>query len=247
MIVRAARGPEIGALAARAGFDALYVDLEHSPLSLETTAIICTASRHAGVVPLVRTPGLDPALIARVLDLGAQGIIVPQVSSADEAARAVAAARFPPLGHRSYSAALPALDFHRHAARDAMSMLNRNTLVGVMLESRQALDRAADIAAVDGLDFLMLGAGDLAIDAAPDIGQVDDAWLCDRIAHLGSVCRQHGRALALGGLAERPAVLQQALKDGAQLVSLGSDVTLLLAGARAALATLSIGGERSAP
>src|SRR5271165_4679784 len=99
MTVRLVRGIEIARIAKSAGFDSLYVDMEHSSFSLDTTGQICIAALEAGVTPLVRVPGV--ADVSRVLDAGALGVIAPHVQSADDARRYVAAAKFPPLGHRS--------------------------------------------------------------------------------------------------------------------------------------------------
>ncbi len=101
MTVRLVRGIEIARIAATAGFDTLYVDLEHSSFSLETTGQICMAALEAGIAPFVRVPANTPDYISRVLDGGALGIIAPHVGSAQEARAVVKAAKFPPLGERS--------------------------------------------------------------------------------------------------------------------------------------------------
>lgn len=97
MTVRLVRGVEIAALAKTAGVDSIYIDLEHCAFSLDTTSQICMACLAVGVAPFVRVPGIDPALIARILDGGALGIIVPHVESAAEAAAVVQAAKYPGL------------------------------------------------------------------------------------------------------------------------------------------------------
>ena len=101
MTVRLVRGVEIARIAKTAGFDTLYVDIEHSSFSLETTSQICIAALEVGIAPFVRVPGV--AEIQRVLDGGALGVIAPHVGSADGGARGRAAAKFPPLGERSAS------------------------------------------------------------------------------------------------------------------------------------------------
>src|SRR5579884_2859554 len=95
MTVRLIRGIEIARLAKTAGFDSLYVDLEHASFSLETTGRICIAALEAGITPFVRVPGR--AEVARVLDAGALGVIAPHVHSAADARAYVRAAKFPPL------------------------------------------------------------------------------------------------------------------------------------------------------
>src|SRR5262249_56099022 len=111
MRVRLGRGVEIARLAAPAGFDMIYVDLEHSTLTLEATGQICQAALSAGVTPMVRVPANTPEYIQRVLDAGALGIIAPGVRSAEEARAVVAASKFAPLGERGAGGALPQLQF----------------------------------------------------------------------------------------------------------------------------------------
>src|SRR5438552_4132092 len=98
MTVRLVRGVEIARLAATAGFDTLYVDVEHSSFSLETTGQICMAALAAGIAPFVRVPANTPDYIARVLEGGALGVIAPHVHSAGEAKAVVRAAKSAPLG-----------------------------------------------------------------------------------------------------------------------------------------------------
>src|SRR5215472_144074 len=101
MTVRLVRTIEIARIARTAGFDTLYVDLEHSSFSLETCGQICMAALEAGIAPFVRVPANTPDYISRVLDGGALGVIAPHIRSADEAKAVVRAAKFPPLGERS--------------------------------------------------------------------------------------------------------------------------------------------------
>src|ERR1700759_4729201 len=102
MNLRLARTVDIAMVAKAGGYDALYVDMQHAPYSIETTATICAASIAMGITPLVRVPARDNGeWMARVLDGGAQGVIAPDVGTAAHAADVVKACRFPPLGQRS--------------------------------------------------------------------------------------------------------------------------------------------------
>src|SRR5262245_23239590 len=107
MTVRLVRTVEIAAIAKTAGFDSIYIDAEHSSFSLDTTSQICMASLGAGVTPFVRVPSTAPDYISRVLDGGALGVIAPHIQAAQDAARIVRAAKYPPLGDRSFSGSLP--------------------------------------------------------------------------------------------------------------------------------------------
>jgi 2-keto-3-deoxy-L-rhamnonate aldolase RhmA len=145
MTVRLIRTIEIARIARTAGFDSLYVDLEHSSFSLETCGQICMAAVEAGIAPFVRVPANTPDYIARVLEGGALGIIAPHVHSADEAQTVVRAAKFSPLGERSNAGGLPHLHFRTFPAPEAYAALNDATMVIVQFESAAALDKTEEI------------------------------------------------------------------------------------------------------
>jgi len=230
MTVRMARGPEIGRIAATAGFDTLYIDLEHSALSLETTALVCTVAREAGVVPLVRVPALDAALIGRVLDVGAMGIIAPQIQSAADAQRAVSCCRYPPQGERSIATGLPLLHHRSFPAPEACAALNAAVFVAVMIETPHALAHAGAIAAVDGIDMLFVGAQDLAGAMGwPDAER--DAALEAAFDQVLAAAQPHGKTVGAGGVAGKPALLQRLVSQGVRYISTGTDLSFLLSAA----------------
>jgi len=111
MQVRLVESIEIAQIARTAGYDSLYVDVEHSTIGLRQTGQICMAALAAGVTPFVRVPSCGPEFVSRVLDGGAMGIIAPHITSAPAAEQVVAMAKFPPVGHRSVSVGLPQLQF----------------------------------------------------------------------------------------------------------------------------------------
>src|SRR5918997_3711892 len=116
MTVRLVRGVEIVRIAKTAGFDAIYVDLEHSSFSFDTTGQICMMALEAGIAAFVRVPTNRPEYIARALDGGAMGVIAPDGRTAEEARAIVSAAKFPPLGQRGVSGGLPHLQFRTFPA-----------------------------------------------------------------------------------------------------------------------------------
>src|SRR5262245_30633580 len=111
MTIRLVRTVDIAAIAHTAGFDSVYIDMEHSSITLEAAGQICMACSHLGVTPLVRLPGLDPFFVARVMDAGAMGIVVPGVQSVGEARAAVRAVKHAPLGERSFAGSAPQLHY----------------------------------------------------------------------------------------------------------------------------------------
>src|SRR6201997_4108426 len=186
MTVRLIRGIEIARIAKTAGFDSLYVDLEHSSFSLETTGQICMAALEVGITPLVRVPGV--AEVSRVLDAGALGVIAPHVQSADDARAYVAAAKFPPLGERSAAGPLPHLHYRAFPAAQADAALNATTLLMVQFESADALTNADAIAAVEGVDMVMIGSNDLLANLGLP-GQYEHPRLQEAYATTITACR----------------------------------------------------------
>ena len=204
LIVRLFDGPEIGRIAATAGLDALYVDLEHSPVAAIRQPHLQRHPRGGRDAAGARARHRRRADRPRV-DGGALGIIAPQVESAADAARVVACCRHPPRGRRSYAGGQAALGYRDLPQAEAMAALDASVLTAVMIESRNALDAVEAIASVDGLDLLFIGAHDLAADLA---GQWDHRRCCERWPHPPGLpgC---GQGAGPGGLAGQPALLRE--------------------------------------
>lgn len=226
MTVRLVGGIEIARIAKTAGFDSLYVDLEHSSFSLETTSQICMAALTVGITPLVRVP--DVAAVPRVLDCGALGIIGPHVRSAEEAHDYVRAAKYPPLGERSNAGALPHLQYRAFAAAEANAALDAATMVIVQFESDEALIRADEIAAVDGVDMVLIGTNDLLADWGIP-GQYEHPRVREAYEITIAACRRHGKHVGVGGFATRPHLAADFVRMGARYVSTGTDLGFLIA------------------
>jgi 2-keto-3-deoxy-L-rhamnonate aldolase RhmA len=226
MTVRLVSGIEIARIAKTAGFDSLYVDMEHSSFSLATTGQICMAALAAGVTPLVRVPGT--AEVSRVLDGGALGVIAPHVRSAAEAREYVTAAKFPPLGERSAAGPLPHLHYRSFPAGEADAALNAATLLMVQFESDEALAKADEIAAVEGVDMVMIGTNDLLADWGLP-GQFEHPRVRQAYAKTIAACRKHGKHVGVGGLSSRPQLAAEFVAMGARYVSTGTDLGFLLA------------------
>jgi len=230
MTVRLTRGIEIARLAATAGFDSLYVDLEHSSLSLETTSQICIAALNVGIAPFVRVPQLE--LIGRVLDGGALGIIVPDVRNAAAAREAVRAAKYPPLGERGFATALPHFEFRSLPAREAYPALDAATMVIVQFESAEAIDHAEAIFATAGVDMALFGTNDLTADLGIP-GDYESPKVRDAYARAIAAANKHGKHVGVGGLGSQPKLIAEFVKMGARYVSTGTDLGFLLSAATA--------------
>jgi 4-hydroxy-2-oxoheptanedioate aldolase len=228
MTIRLTRGAEIARLAKTAGFDMIYIDLEHSTITLDTTGQICLAALSAGVVPMVRVPANTPEYIQRVLDGGALGIIAPGIRSAKEAREVVKAVKYPPLGERGAGGALPHLEYRSFPTAEANAALNDATMVIVQFESAEALEHADEIAAVGGVDMVLIGINDM-LASMGLAGQYEHPKVREAYARTIEACRKQGKYVGVGGLSTRPKLQAEFVAMGARMISSGTDIQFLLA------------------
>jgi 2-keto-3-deoxy-L-rhamnonate aldolase RhmA len=226
-----ARTPEIPAIAAACGYDAVYVDLEHTSTSLDTAAMLCASALGSGISGLVRVPSHDPSVIARVLDNGAVGIIVPHVNSSHEAQAIVDAARFPPVGHRSISGPNAVSGYGAISASELTAVLERRTVVAVMIETPEAVEASSAIAAVDGLDMILLGPSDLTAEMGIH-GQYENEHFHRAVDSVAAACREHGVALGVAGI-KSVDLLKRFVGLGLRFISAGTDVGMMTEAATA--------------
>jgi 4-hydroxy-2-oxoheptanedioate aldolase len=230
MTVRLTRTAEIARVASSAGFDMLYIDLEHSALTLDATAQICMAAQDQGVMPAVRVPANTPEYISRVLDIGAMGVIAPHVRSAEEARAVVRAAKLPPQGERSNTGLFPQLHYRSFPAAETCAAINEATMVIVQFESADCLARADEIVAVEGVDIVFVGLNDMLGDLGL-AGQYDHPRVDEIYRQVIDTCRRHGKHCGVGGLASRPDLMERYVRMGARYVSSGTDMAFLLGAA----------------
>ncbi|UGS33682.1 HpcH/HpaI aldolase family protein [Capillimicrobium parvum] len=204
------------------GLDFVVVDAQHRPFNPETISRIAHHASAAGLACLVRVPAGGYGFAESVLDYGAAGIVFPVVDSAEDAARCVASCRYPPLGGRSVGG-VPGLG---PPATDPLCI--------VQVERATAVDAAAEILAVEGVDAVMPGPADIAasMGMVADYGQIGAAVAASR-----DLVRTVERAAEEAGIAwfrycHDPAAIAEAVDDGCRLVHCGNDADLLLGGAR---------------
>jgi 2-keto-3-deoxy-L-rhamnonate aldolase RhmA len=233
--VRNARTVDIAQMLKTCGFDWAFIDCEHSSMDLDTAAQLATASLAAGVTPLVRVPGLEHWHASRLLDNGAQGIVFPHVEDEAQARRAAEVCRFPPLGHRSMGGGLPQVGFASLPLGETARLANEQTLVVVMIESPRGVAKCEEIAAVPGVDALLVGTNDLCFEMGIP-GQFTDPRVGEAYRKVIAACRKHGKFAGMGGM-YTPELLERHVAMGVQLVLSGSDFSLLMqaGAARAAL------------
>ena len=230
MTVRLVRGIEIAQIAKTAGFDMFYIDIEHSSFSLDITGQICLAALSAGITPMVRVPSNTSEYISRVLDGGALGVIAPHIGSAEEARAVVKAAKFSPLGERGAAGVLPHLQYRSFPILEANAAINDATMVIVQFESADAVNKANEIAAVEGVDMVLIGVNDM-LASLGLAGQYEHPKVRDAYERTIAACRKHGKHVGVGGLSARPKLIAEFIAMGARMVSTGTDIQFLLAAA----------------
>jgi 2-keto-3-deoxy-L-rhamnonate aldolase RhmA len=216
---------EVAELLAGAGFDWIFLDAEHGALDPRDVLLLLQAM--AGRTPaLVRVPALDEAWIKRVLDAGAEGIIVPQVGTAAEAERAVGFAHYPPRGRRGLGTARA--NRYGLAVADYLAEVSSRTIVVVQAESVEAVRNIEGIAAVPGLDAVFVGPYDLSASLGRP-GEVDHPEVRSAIAVVAEACRVAG--IRTGIFAMSPEGLGPHLRHGFSLLAAGVDTAILGEGA----------------
>ena len=231
MGLRQARTVDIAKIARVCGFDWLFIDLEHNAMSIETAAQIGVAALDAGITPIVRASSHAHFHASRPLDSGVQGVVVPHVNDAAEARRVVDQCLYPPLGHRSVAGGLPQLEFEALPMAEVVRVVNAETLVVVMLESPQAIENADSIAAVPGIDVLLIGTNDLCAEMGIP-GQFGDQRVDRAYQTVISACRNNGKFAGLGGIYDQE-LSSKFVRMGARFILAGADLGFLMAGAKA--------------
>lgn len=230
MSIRLVRGIEIATILASGGFDVARIDLEHNSFSLETASQICLASLNVGITPIVRVPTLSPELVTRVLDGGALGIVAPHVQTAADARRAVECAKYPPFGHRSIATSLPHFGYKSYPQAQTQDAMNAATLVVALVESGEGIKNVDEIAAVEGVDIVSIGTGDLCTDLGIP-GQLDHKLVDDAYVRTLAACRKHGKHCGMGSMGPREDLMAKYLKAGVRYLNLTNDLSLLLSAA----------------
>ncbi len=229
VILRQARTVDIAPIMKSCGFDWLFLDLEHNSMDLDTAVQIAVAALGAGIAPIARVPAGQLWLATRFLDGGGLGIVVPHVDTPQEAHRIAQALRYPPLGHRSVAGGLPHLGYAPAGLAETCTAINAATLVIVMLETPAAIGNAAAIAAVPGIDSLLIGTNDLAMELGIP-GSFADERIVAAYQNVCDACRAYGKSAGVGGIADE-ALLRRYIRMGVRVVLPGSDLSFMMAAA----------------
>lgn len=221
--------PAIAEIMTVAGFEWLAVDLEHSLLTLESAGELIRVIELCGASPLVRLTSNDPDQIKRVMDAGAHGVIVPMVLCADDAARAVAGTRYPPVGTRGVGLGRA----HGYGAEfeEYWDWQVEGPIVIVQIEHREALNNLNEILEVPGVDGLLIGPYDLSSSMGIP-GEFDDPRYTESLEIIRSTARSLGVAAGIHIVEPDVSELKRAVAEGYTFIAYGVDFRFLDAGAR---------------
>ena len=219
------RSPEIARTFAAAGFDYVFIDMEHGSYDLETAQDMIAAANGSGITPIVRVGELLYSLVARLLDSGAQGIILPRVEDPAMLAEALSWMRFPPVGKRGYGVNTTMIGYESRGFKEIIEHQNRNTLAVVQFETRLAMERADELLATPGMDIAMVGPADLSI-ALGIPGEFENPLLVSTVERLIAQCNRHG---VVPGIQTRSTAMAKAwVERGMRFVGAGAEHALLL-------------------
>ena len=215
--------PAIAEILADVGFDWLFIDGEHGPLETGEIVAILQAVGHR-VACIVRVPGAEEVPIKKILDQGAEGIIVPQVNTVDQAASVVRFARYSPGGSRGVGLARA----HGYGMRfqEYLETANEQVAVIVQAEHARAVENIESIVKVEGIDAVLIGPYDLSASLGK-MGRIDDPAVTDAIDHVTKTCQAAG--IPLGYFGVSAAAIRPYMERGYTLIAAGVD-TLFLAG-----------------
>jgi 4-hydroxy-2-oxoheptanedioate aldolase len=182
--------PVIVELAGHAGFDFVIIDFEHGPLGIETATNMVRAANACNTSPVIRVAKNDPFLIGQALDIGAEGIMVPQITNYDAAIQAIKSTRYGPEGIRG---ACPCVRSAKYSGTDAsyFKQANEDVVTILLLEGKEAIDNISELVTIPNIDVLMMGVWDLSSSLGIP-GQVDSPLVLDKIGTIVKAAKAKG-------------------------------------------------------
>jgi 4-hydroxy-2-oxoheptanedioate aldolase len=224
--LRQSRTVDIGKIMATSGYDWLFIDMEHNSMDIDIASQISVAAQDAGITPIVRVPDFAHHHATRVLDCGAMGVVFPHVDNAEIAKKLVSYCLYPPKGHRSMTGVLPQLDFKQQPIADVASTINENMLIVIMLESPEAIDNVDSIAAIDGVDVVLIGTNDLCMEMGIP-GDYSNPKVKDAYSKVIETCKKYGKTPGMGGVYKEE-LMSEYIKMGMRFILSGSDLSFMM-------------------
>lgn len=226
----------IARIAAEAGAEFAVFDMEHTGWSIETIRMLIATSRATEMPPLVRIPATEYHFIARVLDMGATGIMVPMVESVEQAQRIVDSAKYPPLGRRGAAFGVAHDDYTGGDIVEKMKTANSETLLIAQIETSAGVANSDAIAAIDGIDVLWIGHFDLT-NSLGIPGQFDHPRFKESLETVLAACHKHNRipGFMAGDVTSGKGLLDQ----GFRMIAYGGDLWIYQGALRQGLGELN--------
>jgi len=230
-MVRMTRNPAIAQIAKEAGLDFIMLDMEHGPYTMETLADTAKVARSIGLGIFVRVPELTKGYVSRVMDLGADGVMVPMVSTPEEAQALVDWSRFEPVGKRGLGSTgvYTAFGGMKMDAREFMAEQNRRTLAIAQIETAEAIRNIDAITAVEGIDVVLVGPNDLSISLGVPGDKMSEAVQVG-IDKVAKAAQRHGKIFSMHSAG---ALMDKWEARGMQMVMSDMDIGVLKSGFQA--------------
>jgi 2-keto-3-deoxy-L-rhamnonate aldolase RhmA len=227
---------EAGMLFKHAGADFVLIDNEHAPMDLAELAMLCTVFRHAGVPPIVRVPDIDYHLIARRLDAGAMGLMVPRVKTREEVEEVVSWAKYPPEGRRGSAVRGLFTEYGTSGSLgDDLKYINDTIFIAIQIETNEAMENLDDLLSVPGVDATIMGPNDLSI-AMGIPGELRHPRMLKAIDDMIAACDRHGVAPGIHIRSVEHLIEYRA--KGMRLLPCGTDTEFLLSAVQDAMVRL---------
>lgn len=227
--------PGIAQILKLAGCEFVLYDMEHAGMGLETLKTQVAACRGCRIAPMVRVPRGEYHFLARALDVGAQGVMIPMVENVDQARAIVEATRYPPRGRRGAAFGFAHDDYEPGSPHDKIAVADARNLVIAQIETERGLEAVEDIAAIEGIDVLWVGHFDLT-NFLGIPGQFDNPVYLNAIKRVVKAARAHNKGLGFMPTDEKWA--KQYKRFGFNMLAAGTDHGLLMAGVRSILTSV---------
>jgi 2-keto-3-deoxy-L-rhamnonate aldolase RhmA len=212
-----------------AGIDGMFIDMEHSVLTIREVSQLITACNYVGVSPIVRIPSKSHWHLSRILDAGAAAVVIPHCETLAEVQDIIKDAKYAPIGRRGCSNNQVILNFQHVPTLQQNDLLNRHTMIIPMIETPDAVDLANEFLAIEGVDGILIGSNDLCTDLGIP-GQYDTPAYQNAVERVIEAGVKSGKPIGIGGIGGRLDLLERFFQKGATWSLSGADGAILQAG-----------------
>ncbi len=227
--------PEVVRVLAAAGFDFAMIDTEHGSFTFETVADMVRAAKSTDLMMLARVPTADYFHVAKTMDQGVHGIMIPHTEDVQQVRMAVDATKYPPMGQRSYGIRSVITDYKTSAVPEQLAKSNENSVVIIQIESQKAIDHIEDLVSIEGVDVALIGPNDLSISLGCP-GELNHPKMVSAISKVVEAAEKHG--VAAGNHIRDMKILKEWRERGMRVLMYSTDSGFMLSAARDAVQAL---------